>query len=203
MAAWEVARTQGTCARTGRVLQEGEEFYAVLYDTPEGFVRHDYAVDAWTEPPENAFSFWKSRIPHKEQKKRTLVNNEVLVDFFERLADEDDLPKVQFRFVLALMLMRKRVLRYDETKWDDGVETWTMTLTTDNTTHTVVNPQLGDDEIESASQQLTAILHGDFLAEHGEQLSAAPAASEPESDSKPDADAEVDIPAEEPAGETP
>ncbi len=173
MADWEVARSQGTCAESGRALGEGEEFYAVLFDTPEGFVRRDYAIEAWPGPPEDAYCYWKSRIPRKEEKKRIIVDDTVLIDFFERLADEDEPARQQFRFVLALMLMRKRRLRYEATRNTDGVETWAMTLMPEGSTHEVVNPHLQDDEINVVSEQLTAILHGDFLADHGERLATA------------------------------
>ena len=55
-----------------------------------------------------------------------------------------------------------------------------MTLMRDGSVHQVVNPRLQDEEINSVSEQLTAILHGDFLAEYGDHLaSPPPAASEP------------------------
>ena len=180
MVQWEVARSQGSCVKTGRTFAEGDEFYAVLVDTPEGFVRQDYAPEAWTEPPAGAYCFWKTRVPRKEEKKKLIVDNAVLADFFERLAGETEPAKQQFRFVLALMLMRKRLLRYDKTANVDGVERWTMTLLRDGSVHEVVNPQLQDEEINTVSEQLTAILHGDFLDAYGEQLTSPPApASEP------------------------
>lgn len=178
MADFEVARSLGVCTATGRTLGEGETFYAVLFDRPEGFVRQDYSVEAWTKPPEDAFCFWKSQVPKKGQKKKNvIVDNDVLIDFFERLTGESEPVKVQFRFVLALMLMRKRLLRYEGTKDVEGDETWTMTLTTNNASYEVVNPHLQDDEIDAVSEQLTAILHGDFLADYGEALESVSVAS--------------------------
>jgi hypothetical protein len=177
MVQWEVAKSQGTCIKTGRTFAEGDEYYAVLIDTPEGFVRQDYAPDAWTEPPAEAYCFWKTRVPRKEEKKKLIVDNTVLIEFFERLAEDQEPAKQQFRFVLALMLMRKRLLRYVKSANVDGVETWTMLLTRDDSVLEVVNPHLGDEEIESVSEQLTAILHGDFLDEYGDQL-ATPSASD-------------------------
>ena len=187
MADFEVARSLGVCTATGRTLGEGETFYAVLFDRPDGFVRQGYSVEAWTGSPEDAFCFWKSQVPKKGQKKNVIVDNDVLIDFFERLTGEPEPVKVQFRFVLALMLMRKRLLRYEGTTDVDGDETWTMTLTTNDSAHEVVNPHLQDDEIDAVSEQLTAILHGDFLADYGEQLKSAPVAS-PQEDDEPVAD---------------
>jgi len=171
---WEVGLAAGRCAVSGRVLDEGEEFYSALFEEGESFRRADYAVDAWSGPPEGCFCHFKSRVPVKAKKKRLLVDSEMLVAFFTRLSGEEELIRVQFRFVLALILMRKRILRYERTTTVNGVETWTLTLMTDKSEQRVVNPKLTEDQTESVSQQLGAILHGDM----GEW--AVPSGAEPE-----------------------
>ncbi len=160
---WELEGTTGRCAATGRAFEEGEEFYTVLFEQGESFTRADYSLEGWTEPPERAFCYFKTRVPVKEKKKKLLVDNELLINFFARLADETEPVRVQFRFVLALILMRKRLLRYETTVNQDGVEVWEMTLPRDQSPHRVVNPHLTDDQIEAVSRELTAILHGDAL----------------------------------------
>ena len=159
---WEVEPATGTCAATGRKFEEGEEFYTVLFEDGDSFRRADYCLDAWTEPPERSFCHFKTRVPVKEKRKRLLVDDELLVNFFQRLEDELEPIRVQFRFVIALILMRKRLLRYENSTTEDGEEVWRMTLIRDKTPHRIVNPRLTDDQIEGVSQQLSAILHGDM-----------------------------------------
>jgi hypothetical protein len=65
-------------------------------------------------------------------------------------------------FVLALILMRKRLLRYEGSKIEDDMELWRMVLATDRSEHRVANPRLTDEQIEGVSSQLSAILHGDM-----------------------------------------
>lgn len=159
---WEVESTTGRCAITGRALEEGETFYTVLFEDGDSFRRVDYSDDAWEGPPEGAFCHFKSRVPVRVKRKKLLVDNELLVSFFLRLADEAEPVRVQFRFVLALILMRKRLLRYAGTDTEGGAETWRMVVTGDQTEHRVVNPHLTDEQIEGVSGQLSAILHGDM-----------------------------------------
>ena len=163
MEQWDVARCAGVCVATGRELAEGEEHYAVLFEDGEGFRREEYALEAWDGPPPGAFCFFKSRVPVREKKKRLLVDDDVLINFFTRLADEQQESRVHFRFVLALILMRKRILRYEETEIVEGNELWLMRLVRDKDgpLHRVVNPQLNDAQIEQVSRELGAILHGD------------------------------------------
>ncbi len=163
MADWDVERSRGRCAVTGRELAEGEEFYAVLFDRSGTLERVDYSVESWTGPPEGAFCVWKSRVPVKEKKKAIWVDNDVLINLFVRLADEKDEVKVHFRFVLALLLMRKRLLKYEQTVRDGDREYWQMRFVRETApagVHLVENPRLSDPQIEAVSTQLRAILQG-------------------------------------------
>jgi len=167
---WEVEPAKGRCAVTGRGFQEGEEFYTVLFQEGESFRRADYGVDAWAGPPEGSFCHFKTRVPVKEKRKQLLADNETLVSFFTRLGDQTEPAGVQFRFVLALILMRKRMLRYEGSATEDGAEVWHMVLAADRSEHRVVNPRLTDAQIETVSGQLGAILHGDM----GEWAASSP-----------------------------
>ncbi len=158
----DIQSATGKCALTGRDLKEGEEFYTVLFEQGESFLRNDYSLEAWKGPPDGAFCHFKSRIPVREKRKKLLVDNEVLIGFFERLSAETVPLRIQFRFVLALILMRKRLLRYEGSTIIDGAEVWTMTLLRDRSAHRVMNPRLTDDQIEAVSRELGAILHSDM-----------------------------------------
>ena len=164
MSDYEIAHQTGVCAVTQRTLQPGEQFYAVLFDTPDGFERRDYSTEAWESPPENYFSYWKSRVPKKKEKKRLFVNNDVLVDLMLRLADREEQVKQHFRFVLSLILMRKRLLKYEQTVHEEGIEYWHMRLVRDQSIQAIVNPRMTDDQIAAVSAELGAILHGDSTA---------------------------------------
>ncbi|MEE9295579.1 MAG: hypothetical protein V3W34_11540, partial [Phycisphaerae bacterium] len=103
---WQIDKAVGRCAKTGALIDEGEVYYAVLYEQGESFRREEYSVAAWEGLPQGAYCCFKTRMPVKEKKKRLLVDDDVLVNFFRRLKDETRLVRLQFRFVLALILMR-------------------------------------------------------------------------------------------------
>ena len=147
MAQWEIDRAAGRSTLSGRPLEEGEEFYSVLLEEGESFRRVDYSLDEWEGPPEGAFCFFRTRMPIRQKRKQLLVDDELLVAFFTRLARETEPVRVQFRFVLALILMRKRLLKYEGTEQQDGQEVWRMVLPRDRSEHLVVNPHLSDDQI--------------------------------------------------------
>jgi hypothetical protein len=164
MTDWEVARTTGTCCISGRAFEEGEAYHTALFAAGDSFERKDYAEECWSGPPEGAYCTWKARLPVKDRPRKLLVDDQVLVTFFERLERETDEPKLQFRFVLALILMRKRLLKYVESQIEGGVEWWTLRAPGSQTTHRVRNPGLDEQRIKDVAGQLGAILTTDYSA---------------------------------------
>ena len=169
MSDWEIANSTGRCAASGRELVEGEAFYAVLFDRGESFERLDYAEENWSSTPDGAFCVWRSRVSAREEPKRRFVDDDVLMDFFERLDRESEESKIQFRFVLALILMRKRILKYLHEEQVDGGSWWIMRVMgrfksddDEGNTRRVLDPEMDEEQIEQVSRQLGIILTGDF-----------------------------------------
>jgi hypothetical protein len=161
---WEVARSTGRCAATGRELAEGEEFYAVLLQGPEGLERKDFSLDAWTAPPPESLCHWRGHIPVKDKKRHTIsaVDHELLTQLFLRLEDQDSEPAQQFRFVLALLLMRKKILKYEQIVRDDDREYWQMRLVSEQSVHQVLNPRLSNEQVDRLGTQLLGVLTGEI-----------------------------------------
>jgi len=159
---WEVSRTTGRCSRCRNELAEREEYYAVLVETPDGFDRKDFCRSCWDDRPDEPFCFWKARVPVRQKKKPPLwVNQDVLVNFFERLGTQSDPMRQRFRFVLALLLMRKKLLRYEQTIRNGEHEFWQMRLVATNSVHQVENPRMDEAQIAEVSAQLGLILRGE------------------------------------------
>lgn len=162
MADWEIRKTVGQCFGTGEEFAIGQEYFAALVSTDTGLERRDYSIEYWNQHKPEVYCFWKSKMPNPEQKKKLLVDDDMLMAFFERLATETDTEKVNFRFVLALILMRKRKLKYEGCRMKDGQETWTLRVTGQDRFEEVVNPHLSEDQIEGLTGQMGQILQMDF-----------------------------------------
>lgn len=184
---YAIERSSGRCAITGNPLTPGEPYIAALVeDDPAateataaepaqdtgGLRRVDVSLSAWEQGhrPQKLFSYWRSTVPHPQQKKKLFVDDEVLVNLLQRLADADEPQRLAFRFVLALILMRKKLLRYDtsENRTDEAgqrQEWWTMTLRGAGVADTPVellNPQMNDEQIRQVTEQLGQILEAEL-----------------------------------------
>lgn len=112
---YDLDRCSRLCAVSGRELAPGEEFFSALVMRDGQAARVDYALEAWAGPPEGALGWWKSRLPlPEEQPKKTWAPAELMLDLFDRLGERSD--RADARFVLALLLVRCRVLRIEESE---------------------------------------------------------------------------------------
>src|SRR5947209_3364061 len=121
MTDYQIEANTRRCAASGRALKTGDRCYSVLVDEGGKFRRLDYSNESWTGPPEGTFSFWISRIPAAEEKRQP-VDDEMLLDCFRRLEGEPDPGRLSFRYVVALLLLRRKQLRFEDARMDDGRE---------------------------------------------------------------------------------
>ena len=162
-----IARPTGLCAITGENLLPNTQAIAVLCEREgdEHFDRFDYSLLAWEEkgPPERIFSHWKYVVPDKNVKTGIIIDDEVLLDLFERLSNDERPQRIAFRYILALVLIRKRKLQLLNREKDEKGEKWLLRFRgTDADTIEVRNPGIAESEIQNLSDQLSEILQGDL-----------------------------------------
>ena len=174
---YHIARATGECAASGKPIEPGSPCIAVLCDNEEGgFQRLDYSVESWEagERPEHLFSFWRTRVPQQGERRKVFVDDQVLMDIFERLAEDERPQRQAFRYVLGLILIRKRLMRYAGRRnevvesgeaGDSEREVWELRLKGSEPSDPMidlVNPGLGDEDIIELSEQLGDVLQGDL-----------------------------------------
>jgi hypothetical protein len=163
---FEVQRCTRCCAATERALEPGDECYSVLEISGAEIVRKDFSAEAWKGASEAAFGWWKSRVPEPTAKKIKLAPNDVLLELFDQLADKSE--QQDLRYVLGLLLVRRRVLRVDvtiespherdETTLQDAVETMTLYCPKRESTCEVAVAMPSTQRIDEIQQQLSELL---------------------------------------------
>jgi hypothetical protein len=108
---YEIQRCSRRCAATDRDLKNGDVCYSVLVPEGAAVVRRDYSEEAWQGPPDNAIGFWKTTLVDPHAGRLYWAPNDVMLNYFERLL-EDPVTE-DARYVLALLLVRRRVLRVE------------------------------------------------------------------------------------------
>jgi hypothetical protein len=169
---YEISHAGDACAACGKQMQPGEELVATVQpggetDGQEVFVRRDFCAPCWSADGEklagpDSLGTWRTRVPRAKEKKKLFVDDEVLAGFFQRLEGVEDPSRQQFRFVLALVLMRKRMLVYDRSEATDAGDVWTLHFRGRDGAWRVVDPKMDEDKIAEVSRQLGEILQGEL-----------------------------------------
>lgn len=164
---YEISKTAGACCRCRKELAADEEFVATVTDAQKELQREDFCLACWQEAQgqdqPQVLGHWQSRMRSPAEKKKLFVDDNLLINFFERLADAQEPSKINFRFVLALVLMRKKLLIYDGSETSpEGQDLWTMRLRQTQQTYRVVDPHMDEDKIAEVSRHLGEILEADL-----------------------------------------
>jgi hypothetical protein len=154
MTDYQISPNTRKCTTTGREMRPGEVFFSVLLDESGKFVRKDYAADAWNGPPTGAFSFWRGKVPSSQAPRRPPIDDEVLFDCFVRLEGESEPSRIAFRYVLGLLLVRRKRLKMEQTRQEGGREVLILRCSRSGGRYEVANPGLGDDEMESVQEDV-------------------------------------------------
>lgn len=158
MTDYQITASTRRCAATGRDLKPGEKVYTVLLDRDGKFVRQDYAGEAWTGMPADAFSFWVGRVTSTDEARKPRIDDELLMDCFRRLEGQYEPERVHFRYVVALLLMRRKRLKFEEAGVEQGQEVLRLRDVRGRQTHEVVNPRLTDAQMTAVQDEVFKVL---------------------------------------------
>ena len=170
---YEIARSTGVCAETERQIEVGERYVAALIDLgdDEGLQRRDYSLDAWDagarpRSPEILFGYWFSTRPDSNAPPKALIEPGEIAELFGQLEGATQEKQIAFRFVLSLILMRKRVIKFEK-KGDpiDGCETmivrWGLkSAGPSDEMMTVIDPGMDETAVADAMEQIGAVMMG-------------------------------------------
>ena len=176
---YSVSSPTRVCAATGRPLRTGDPFVSALCQDvqTEEFRRVDYSIDAWeggARPglPLELIGTWRGTVPDPNEKRKLLLDEGSLLDLFEQTADavagatsETNRRREVFRFVLALILIRKRLLICEKSTWSNGTAS-VMLVRPKGVPRPpegpalieVADPGMSDDDVAAVIEQLQSIL---------------------------------------------
>lgn len=164
------------CAATGRPFGPGEKYVATLAETPqsEELVRFDYAADAWEggarpPPPHRLIAIWRTTASEGQTGRSGLLGEDELLQLFEGMEPAQEGRAAAFRYLLALLLMRKRVLRIvDQRLADHGRPVLQLARRggpkdVEPEIHEVVDPGMDETAITAGIEELGALIAGDAV----------------------------------------
>ncbi len=154
---WEIRKRSELCTATQRPFAEGEFFYTALYREGDGFRREDVSEEAWgtrSEEP-RPFSFWRSKFEMPPPPPPEPLAKQDAESILRRLVEEQAETTRNARYILALMLERKRILKPMPTE-DDSVMVYEHAQTGE--TFLIPNPRLRLEQVPEVQREVSALL---------------------------------------------
>jgi hypothetical protein len=158
MTEYQIQPNTRRCSATGRELQPGERFYTALFEEGDHFLRRDYSSEAWQGTPGGAFSFWTGKVPRSDEVFKPRFDDDLLEECFQRLEGQTEPSKVSFRYVVALLLIRRKRLKFEQTVKEGTDEIVCVSCPGTGAKHRLVNPRLSDDEMTRVQEEVFSVL---------------------------------------------
>lgn len=161
---WNFAKAGSACCACQTAFAPEQRYFSALIQTPGGgIVRQDYCAGCFeAKRPENIFYFWKAAQPGEGEslkQHRPRIDVEYVFEFFKRLEGDSAPQRVAFRYILALMLSRKKIVLFEGKKKDTaGNEVHLFREKRGGQIHPVIEPALNEEEISSVSAELGVLL---------------------------------------------
>ncbi len=170
---FQLGRFTASCAADGRALVPGEPIVATLCDGPvgdesgHGIVRRDFSLEAWNsgKRPESLVCFWRTTAPEGDQKRRLLVDDDTLLELFDRLEGDERPQRIAYRWLMCLILLRKRMLRQVRIERGDDAEWWLVQKRGMDETIPpirVLNPRIRDEDLQELSEHLGEVMQSEL-----------------------------------------
>lgn len=159
---WSIQCRAETCAATQTPFQEGESFYTLLFDEKTGFRREDLSETAFQSRPGDAprpFSFWRSKFEFPPPPAPEALGKGTAEELLRRYMAENAPEKSNARYILALMLERKRILKEVEVHTgEDGQLTRIYEYAKTGEVFLIPDPQLRLDQLSAVQDEVAALL---------------------------------------------
>ncbi len=160
---WTIQSRSGQCAGSGRAFEPGEVFYTLLFREGDGFRREDLSEEAWAARQAEGtgpqpFSFWKSKFEPPPAAEPEALARETAEELLRRYMAAPDESHAHARYILALMLERKRLLKQVEAKSDMHGRTLIYEHAKTGEVFVIPDPGLRLDQIEAVQAEIAGLL---------------------------------------------
>ena len=159
---WSLQSRGHHCTSTQKPFEDGEYFYTLLFDEKTGYRREDLCEEAYKALPTDAaqpFSFWRSKYTPPPPPAPEPLAKQTAEDLLRSYMLERSPQHGNARYLLAVMLERKRILKEVETKRsEDGTLIRVYEHGKSGEVFVIPDPELKLNEIEQVQMEVASLL---------------------------------------------
>ncbi len=156
---WNIVKHSPACSKCEKTVQEEETIYSCLSLNDNAFLRLDFCDNCWGNESESRyFSFWKTHVPKKGEQRRKVIDNAAIMNLFLRLGENERYQNEPWaknmRYVLALFLMRKKLLKPRNQGKDDVGDFMELYSKEEDKLFKIYNPRLDEEEVTRLNDEI-------------------------------------------------
>jgi hypothetical protein len=158
---WSIQHRADRCAVSGEPFRDGDAFYTLLYYEKGEFRREDLSEAAFKARNENIqpFSFWRSKFETPPPAAPEALGKQTAEDLLRRYMAEQSPEHSNARYILAIMLERKKLLKEIEARrGEDGSLTRIYEHAKTGEVFVIPDPQLRLEQIADVQAQVAGLL---------------------------------------------
>jgi hypothetical protein len=162
---WKIKNGSGVCHHSGKRFAKEEKFFTCIFADPksDGFIRRDYSLAAWKEIGKKLdpapYSFWKSVYKEQPNSAHEVAKKQNTIEaMLHRMIEEGKGETENARYILALMLERKKILIPTEVKEMANNRLLFYEHKESGAVYIVADPMLRLDEVDKIQEEVAAQL---------------------------------------------
>lgn len=162
---WHISKSGKNCHICQNLFETGETIHSCVEENLDDLpiTRMDFCEKCWSgRDKKKVYTNWKTIKSKETNKKPLIVDNEVLLNLFERLKESESARNQSYAYLLSLILMRKRVLVFEDVQVIDDEEYMIMNFRTKREGEVnqvkVLDPQLSLEEINALNDDLNKLI---------------------------------------------
>ncbi|HUB67792.1 MAG TPA: hypothetical protein VL981_09945 [Candidatus Methylacidiphilales bacterium] len=179
---WNIQSRALQCAVSGRPFAKDERVYSALYWRDGEYTRVDLSAEAWNARNENIkpLSVWQSDFVPPAPPAPEPLKKDDAESLLRRLMAAHEPATRNARYILALMLERKRILRQIERQRGDGAATLVYEHLPTGEVWLIEDPGLKLGELKAVQDEVAHLLSlADSLSAQGAPEAPVPSSETP------------------------
>lgn len=192
---WNIRSRAHACAHSGVPFEDGQVLVTVLLEDEKTgeLLRKDFSLASWKEVESTLttpFSFWRTEFTVNKSEgnaRAEIAEKETAETLLRRLVAEDSITTENTRYILAVMLERKKQLKQTGTRETADATVLVYEHSKSGEIYLIRDPELRLDQIEEVQKEVSRLLSSNSAPEaSGHNPAEAPAPPPAETSGPPD-----------------
>ena len=164
---WNLQSRAHDCQSCQRPFTDQAAYHTLLFDEKTGYRRHDVCDACWQAQFSHGANARKGFISHWQgiyeapPAAPDPIKHETAESLLRKLLEQNDPAHAAARYILAVMLERKRLLKVKDQLWQEGKRVFVYEHAGNGDVLTIADPGLQLDQLEAVQREVSELMaHG-------------------------------------------